>query len=169
MPIQNGPLKVARQPNGQRVLLKPLLYSVRLTRIGPILVPGGFPTDYSSDPIGLMDWSTVDIAGVVHDWLYRKQFPPLSRRQDDAIWFEIARSGIRRSPYPLAILGWLGMRIFGWRHKAGYPLRWKIIMGSLNVVLVIGAVLAVVHWWPYVAAWILMVLIGLMLLRNFCR
>ena len=37
----------------------------------PIVVPEGFVTDFSSDPIGLLDWSKVDVAGVVHDYLYQ--------------------------------------------------------------------------------------------------
>ena len=50
-----------------------------------IAVPIGFSTDYSSirslPPI--VHWSKVDVAGAVHDYLYKKQ--KMSRREDDYI------------------------------------------------------------------------------------
>ena len=75
--IQNPPgqLKVIRLKDGRRLVARDLIY--RVDAKTAITVKKGFKTDYSSDPIGLLDWSQADIAGVVHDYLY--QHPAKSR------------------------------------------------------------------------------------------
>ena len=66
-------LRTERQPNGTRILLRELNVDVDSTVIN---VPEGISTDFSTIPwYGrfLVRWSRVDIAGVVHDYLYHKQ------------------------------------------------------------------------------------------------
>ena len=84
-----------------------------------------FKTDYSSDPIGLLDWSKVDVAGVVHDYLYRD--PGTTRWQADWIWFKIARSGKWKCSLLTACLGWLGMRLFGWMFRSASTIFRKVM------------------------------------------
>ena len=101
------PLKVERLPSGDRKLIAPLKVTglrTRLTREvkaeggeltqGTVFIDTGFKTDYSSIPEklhGFVRWSKVDIAGVVHDFLYRNTDCP--RIEADAIWRELAQSG----------------------------------------------------------------------------
>ena len=88
----------------------------------PIVVRKGFETDFSSDPIGLLDWTKVDVAGVVHDYLYQHPGETEgieSRWREDVIWFKIARSGRWRAGRFSAALGFLGMRGFGWIFRGG--------------------------------------------------
>ena len=71
-----GPLRVERLPDGRRKLLRPLKVDVSPTAHGQDIqtVPEGFSMDYSSLPWDLrwlVKWDRVDIAGVVHDHLYR--------------------------------------------------------------------------------------------------
>lgn len=71
-----GPLQVERLPDGRRKLLSPLHVDL-CDQKHPFVVhvPKDFVTDFSSMP-GIarvfIRWSRVDIAGVVHDCLYRK-------------------------------------------------------------------------------------------------
>ena len=161
MPVEHpGPLKTKRLPDGRRVLLRELNYS--LPGHGIIHVPVDEPTDFSSDPVGLLDWSTVDIAGVVHDRLYQEH--TRLRWEDDLIWLKIACAGVRSTPLPLALLGWLGIRLFGWNRKAGYPLKWKALMLVVMVATVVGLLFL---FWRF-PGHVLSVWVSLLLLRNLC-
>ena len=161
MPVElPGPLQTQRRSDGRRVLLRPLNYSLR--GHGTIHVPVNGSTDFSSDPVGLLDWSTVDIAGVVHDRLYQDH--TRSRWEDDLIWLKIACTGVRSTPLPLALLGWLGMRLFGWNRKVGYPPRWKAIMSVVMVATVVGLLFL---FWRF-PGHVLAVWVSLLLLRNVC-
>lgn len=124
-------LHTERCSDGSRKLLKPLTVIVegkknkkgkKIEKDEEITVPVGFVTDYSSIPWGarwVMHWSKVDVAGVVHDWLYAKAYnSKLTRRQTDMIWQDIARSGEHKANRFQAAAGWLGLRIGGgctWR------------------------------------------------------
>ncbi len=111
-----GPLRTERLDNGRRRLLRDL--NVELGGHS-ITVPVGFDTDFSSIPwFGrfVVRWSKVDIAGVVHDWLYAKG--PLARREADDLWRLAARSGQYRANRVQAWLCWKALRWFGccaWR------------------------------------------------------
>lgn len=118
------PLQTKRCPDGKRELLKDL--KVEIVEGGkkiPIEVAKGFTTDFSSIPYGLrwtMHWSRVDVAGVVHDSLYRDNAAKpadtgMKRSETDRIWWDIALSGERHANSLQASAGWLGLRIYGWR------------------------------------------------------
>ena len=110
-----GPLQTERLPNGNRVLIRGLL--VKLDDDTEITVPKGFVTDFSSVP-GLarsfLRWSRVDIAGVVHDFLYWCPQKGISRQRADAIWREMAGAGEHHANTLQQWLGWLGLRVGGW-------------------------------------------------------
>ena len=118
MPISSGPLQVERLDDGRRRLLRELRYEVHGAD-DPIIVPKGFETDFSSDPIGLLDWSKVDVAGVVHDYLYQNPEQLRSRWREDVIWFKIARAGKWKTSLFPACLGFLGLVLFGWLFRKG--------------------------------------------------
>ena len=122
-----GPLQVERLPDGRRKLLRCLRYKVNGVK-DPIEVCAGHVTDFSSDPIGLLDWSKVDVAGVIHDYLYQNPDRVGSRWQEDLIWFKIARSGKWRCSLLSAILGWAGLVLFGWmfRRDANLNASWHL-------------------------------------------
>lgn len=85
-----------------------------------ITVKSGFPTNYSSIPAPcrpIVHWSKVDIAGVVHDHLYKEQ--NLTRADDDHIWWQLARAGKWRADPIQACLCWLALRGFGWTCRPG--------------------------------------------------
>ena len=106
-----------------------------------ITVPMGFPTDYSSIPAPcrpIVHWSKVDVAGVVHDHLYKAQ--RMSRRDDDYMWWLLARSGSWRADLIQASLCWLALRGFGWTSRPGarqFKLGWYLLT------LLLGASVAV--------------------------
>lgn len=133
--IQNNLyLQVERQGDGDRKLLRDL--PLKIDGVDYI-VPEGFKTDFSTIPrLGrwLVKWSKVDVAGVVHDWLYRDQYRNYGfdsfwyllpfigtnnegykmRREADWVWYLVALSG-KHSANPLqAALGWAGLRLGGW-------------------------------------------------------
>ena len=96
-----------------------------------ITVRSGFATDYSSIPAPcrpIVHWSKVDIAGVVHDHLYKKQ--RFSRADDDHIWWQLARAGKWRADPIQAWLCWLALRGFGWTCRPGarqFNLFWYLV------------------------------------------
>ena len=121
-------LQTKRTKNGRRILLKALSVDIgelivelakwarksrKKTTI--ISVPAGFDTDFSSIPTFARSfmgrWDRHDIAGVVHDWLYREGAP---RRESDRVWRIIATSGTRRVGPIRGFLGWSGLRIGAW-------------------------------------------------------
>ena len=133
--IQNNQrLQTERQDDGDRKLLRDL--PLRIDGVDYI-VPTGFRTDYSSIPrLGrwLVRWSKVDIAGVVHDWLYRDHYrnhgfdsvfnliPFVGNGQEgyearlaaDWVWYLVALSGEHSANPFQATMGWIGLRLGGW-------------------------------------------------------
>ena len=99
------PLRVERLPSGDRKLISsPQVTGIRTRLPGEVTAEGGevpqctvrvdtgFVTDYSSisDRLhGFVRWPKVDIAGVVHDFLYRNSDCP--RIGAHAIWRELAQ------------------------------------------------------------------------------
>ena len=93
---------------------------------GTVFVATEFVTDYSSIPTklhGFVRWSKVDIAGVVHDFLYRNTDCP--RIEADAIWRELARSGVHCASWFQAWVAWVMLCGFGGWSKP-YPQEHKI-------------------------------------------
>jgi hypothetical protein len=91
--LVGGPLQTERMPDGRRRLLRDLVVEVVLVR-----------------------FSKVDIAGVVHDWLY--QTGTTSRARADEVWRLLAQSGQQRANAFQAFTGWLALRVGGgaaWR------------------------------------------------------
>ena len=115
--VVGGPLQTERCSNGQRKLLRDLTVAVTVKDEGTeITVEKGFPTDFSSIPPfcrWVVRWSKVDLAGVVHDWLYADG--PLARKPADEIWWQVARAGEHCANPCQAWLCWLALRCFGWR------------------------------------------------------
>ena len=105
-------MQTERLPNGRRRLLRDLVVEVESERI---TVPKDTETDFSSIPwFGriLVHWSKVDIAGVVHDWLYLTGV--YSRAKSDRIWRLVAMSGEHHANAFQAWVGWFALRIGGW-------------------------------------------------------
>ena len=121
-----APLQVKRCRNGNRELLCDLRVNVTGTCHASceIVVGEGFVTDFSSIPTPLqwvMRWSKVDVAGVVHDWLYREgRTQHLKRVCADEIWRLVALSGEHRANRVQAELGWLALRVTAWWHWGYY-------------------------------------------------
>ena len=95
--VRGQPLQTERLPSGRRKLTRALAVEVDGRCI---TVPKGFETDYSSIPWlfrFVCRWSKVDIAGVVHDYLYNRAQGAVCRRCADRIWRQIAGSGTRRA------------------------------------------------------------------------
>ena len=110
-----GPLQTERLSNGKRVLLRPL--KVKLEDGTIYTVPEGFVTDFSSVPAlarPLICWSKVDIAGVVHDYLYWCRHADVTRRHADAVWRELAGAGTHSLSTPTKWLAWGGLFLGGW-------------------------------------------------------
>ena len=81
-----------------------------------IVVPAGFETDFSSVPAildGIYNWSDIDVAGVVHDYLYHLGFP---RKTADSVWYKIAKANIGTIR---AWLGYVALRVGGRSHWNG--------------------------------------------------
>ena len=129
------PLKVQRICGGERRLIEELkvvdlqlsetvknLWGTVDHKKQTITVNPGFVTDYSSIPPGFrwfIFWSRVDVAGVVHDFLYTlEDFP---RAEADAIWRKLAQSGDHCVGAFRSWVGWLILRIFGAHRKAKPP------------------------------------------------
>jgi hypothetical protein len=120
-----------RRKDGRRILQAPVVVDLGVTMPGlwgcdgvsvsevglrtVVTVPKGFDTDWSSIPIPALlimgDSTRYDIAGIVHDWLYRVGAP---RRESDRAWRLIARSGAQHVSAVRGFLGWAGLRIGGW-------------------------------------------------------
>ena len=109
----NLPLQTERMPKGRRFLLRGI--EVYVEGFGVVSVPEGYVTDYSSIPFWarwVVRWSRVDIAGVVHDYLYETRCVPRSKA--DMIWRIVARAGAHRANWIQAWVCWLGLRLGGW-------------------------------------------------------
>jgi hypothetical protein len=111
------PLQTERLGNGHRKLLRTLTIKIDDQYIS---VPKNTQTDYSSIPwFGriLVRWSKVDIAGVVHDWLYAKGKlvnEPILRAKADEIWRIVALAGDHHANFFQAWICWFFLRIGGW-------------------------------------------------------
>ena len=105
--LVSGSLQTERMDNGRRRLLRDLVVEVAEERI---TIPTGTVTDFSTIPWfgrALVRWSKVDIAGVVHDWLY--QTGATTRTRADAIWRLVAVAGEHRANAFQAWIGWIGL------------------------------------------------------------
>lgn len=115
--LMSGALQTERLPDGRRKLLREFVIKVN-GRIYTIPFES-FTTDYSSIPwFGrfLVRWSKVDIAGVVHDYLYWEGIE--TRKYSDEIWRLVALAGEHHANRVQARLCWLALRIAGgpvWR------------------------------------------------------
>lgn len=127
--IISGALQTERVvSNGYRRLLRKFTIKID-SKV--ITVPEGMVTDYSSIPrFGrlFLRWSRVDIAGVIHDWLYKTG--DYSRSEADRIWRIVAMEGDHCANGIQAWGGWVLLRLFGWyiwnkcrddREKVGAP------------------------------------------------
>ena len=129
--VVEGPLQTEKCPDGTRVLLRPLGVRVDgfLIRIE---ADRFFRTHFSSIPWfarWVVRWSKVDVAGVVHDWLYRTSGQgvvtyesdtehdlraTITRRQADRFWRLLARCGSHRANALQAWACWFGLVVGGW-------------------------------------------------------
>ena len=144
-------LKTARLPGGDRKLLGPLRVHRLASRLpelqvwsgsvcsGAVDVYSGFVTDFSSIPTPLhwvVGWSQVDVAGVVHDFLYRDTSCP--RAIADDVWWELARSGLSSVGQCRAWLCWMILRGCGWycrRTQPEFRFWWSILAGVVLAVV----------------------------------
>ncbi len=163
--VIGGALQTERTASGRRKLLRALV-----VRTGPcgghtVTVPQGFNTDFSSIPWFarfVVDWSKVDVAGVVHDYLYTVAGSDkygCNRASIDMVWYRIAVSGQRRANLLQAAVCWFFIRLFGWasyRKKQGPvpntpPQIWTVtkrtpLFGCMLLLLLVLAVAALVVW-----------------------
>lgn len=97
---------------GSWKLLQLLVYES--DRIGQIIVPAGFVTDFASVPrlpvAYLLAGDTGHAAAVLHDWLYTTH--EVSRADADAVFAEALEVG--GEPAWRRGLMWLGVRLGGW-------------------------------------------------------
>jgi Protein of unknown function (DUF1353) len=119
--VTSGPLQTERMADGKRKLLRILDMQIGEDLLS---IENGFETDYSSIPwFGrfVVRWSKVDVAGVVHDWLYINGMVGddiISRKFADRIWRITAASGSHRANAVQAWICWMSLRIGGflaWR------------------------------------------------------
>ena len=111
--IKDARLHVEILPSGRHARL---LETFRADLPGwrPVVVPGGFETDFASVPRILWavipPWGKYSAAAVAHDWLYHKG--KFSRWTCDAFFREhMAQLGVRRGTRWLM---WAGVRLGGW-------------------------------------------------------
>ena len=151
-----GPLRVERLPDGRRKLLRDLKVDVSPTGNGKAIetVPKDFCMDYSSLPWGLrwlVNWNRVDVAGVVHDHLYRKAkcFTWRSRWKADLVWLRLARSGAHRANWLQAALGFAGLYLGAcWVQPARPKCKWphKATMAIVDLLLLVLIGWALCEW-----------------------
>ena len=153
-------LRTRRLPEGHRRLIGPLqvrgLITVLPTTVqirqraaysgpsgsvsaGAISVDADFDTDLSSVPTPLqwvVRWSRVDVAGVVHDFLYRDT--DCARSVADDVWWELARSGDVGVGRCRAWLCWALLRGFGSFCRPAQPERrigWLLFAAGLLIIV----------------------------------
>ncbi len=105
-------LQTERMQNGHRKLIRDLKVQIG---DATLVIPKGTETDFSSIPHPVrmfLRWSRVDVAGVVHDWLYH--CGEISRSEADTIWRLVALSGNHHANFLQAWGGWVLLRAFGW-------------------------------------------------------
>jgi len=113
------PLSTTRQWDGRRALNRNFSLEIDGTLY---TVDEGFITDFSSYPFFsriLVRFDRVDVAGVIHDWIY---FHGLTTRSEaDHIWRKVAMEGQHGANLFQAWLSWFGLRLGGWvawnKHK----------------------------------------------------
>ena len=108
---EDEPLSVTRRWDGLRVLNRDLTIKIN-DKV--FVVKEGFETDLSSYPFFsrvLVRFDRVDVAGVVHDWIYYHGLT--SRKEADLIWRQVAMAGDNGANSFQAWVSWLGLRIFG--------------------------------------------------------
>lgn len=108
----SGPLRTERLSDGDRKLLRDLVVGV-----GPDTyhIPEGFVSDFSSIPTALfwiVRWSKVDIAGVVHDYIYETAIE--NRAKADKVWYLVAIAGEHRANLVQGWVCWFGLLMGGW-------------------------------------------------------
>lgn len=120
--IKDARLHVEILPSGRHARL---LETFRADLPGwrPVVVPGGFETDFASVPRILWavipPWGKYSAAAVAHDWLYHKG--KFSRWTCDAFFREHMRElGVGRLTRWIM---WAGVRLFGWRAWRGHRRR----------------------------------------------
>jgi hypothetical protein len=111
-------LRTERLDNGHRKLLSPVLFQVSVDGFETIVtVPQGFVTDFSSLPALVrlpVNWVKVDIAGLIHDFLYDSVNPyNLPRQMKDEIWKITAESGTISVSSTVARIMYYGLRMGG--------------------------------------------------------
>lgn len=107
--------QVERLDDGSRKIITPWRY--RDSILGTVIVPVGFVTDYSSVPHRLSwlmpPWWKIDLAGILHDYLYRERaFTAARRKRADVAWATVAAAQ-GNSSYSVS-KGYYGLRAFGW-------------------------------------------------------
>lgn len=105
------PLSTTRLRNGMRELNRD--FRIEIDKV-LYTVPKGFNTDFSSYPWYsrvIVRFDKVDIAGVVHDYLYCRG--EVTRTEADEIWRKLAMSGKHNANALQAWVSWLGLRIGG--------------------------------------------------------
>ena len=110
--LVSDPMQTERLHDGRRRLLRDLVVEVDGKKI---TVVKGTVTDFSTIPWPgrfLVHWSKVDIAGVVHDWLY--QTGSKTRSEADKTWRAVAMAGEHHANTVQAWIGWMALRIGGW-------------------------------------------------------
>lgn len=105
-----GPVRAA-------VLLAPFgFYSAHLGR--EIWIPAGFVTDFASVPrFPLAYWlfgGLADREAVIHDFLYGKNMPEITRKQADEIFSEAMHANAEEVSDWKRRCMWFGVRMFGW-------------------------------------------------------
>ena len=141
-----GPLQIERvDKRFGRKLLRELVVKVEVAGGATVKVPKGTCTNYSTQPPGtrwIVHWSKIDVAGVVHDYLYspagRQNGPSSSRKEDDDIWWQLATSGGWSANAVQAWLGWLALRGCGWAFRQGAP---EFSPGWFALLIVVAAII----------------------------
>ncbi len=117
--LTNPPMQTERMSDGRRRLIKELIFEVKGKQYP---IEKGYITDYSSIPFFgrfVVRWSKVDLAGVIHDWLYEKG--SVSKLEADKIWRIVARSGKHHANCLQAGICWFALFIGAWcawiKHK----------------------------------------------------
>lgn len=137
--VEIGTLQTERLPNGKRRLLSDLTVVINDREY---IVPQGYETDFSSVPwFGrfIVRWSKIDIAGVVHDYLY--DYGDDSRSSADWVWYQIAISGAHRANLLQAWIFWMSLVLFGWLawdRSRKTPVIRQVIRACLIVAIVGG-------------------------------
>ena len=168
--VQEGyRLEVQRCEDGRRKLVKPLHVDVSPEGNGSQIleIPGDvFVTDYSSLPFGtrwVVHWSRVDVAGVVHDYMYRTDaaLPDARKKWNrwriDRVWHRIALAGDHRANCVQAWVCWLAILVGGcfsykrrrvdWASASNPPDRMEELAGILvATTLLVACVYAFVNW-----------------------